>query len=308
MMEKENNNQELNWYDSGNIITSLIIGVILLVIVCSQSFAASGNSSLALFGSVINHNSIYLLVLVYFIALKTREGKRYFNYLNVILIFIYFIATFTSLLTVVQSFSLNTILSFAMNFVLEVYLLHTMFRDTRVWKEFKLGNSPFNEITNEIYFYMVIVLSVFLLAVNLISTVVVSGVIISILDAVYVVLFSRYIFLYGSYLDTKKKDINNSGNFDEIKENIKNTVDEVNEKINNFVEENKIDEKIDNVKEKINDEAKELKEKINYLVEDEVVKKKVNTKDKKGKTREISKQKTSRAKKKTTTKKKGEDK
>ena len=90
MMEKKNNSKELNWYDSGNVITSLIIGIILLVIVCSQSFAVSGKSSLALFGSVINHNSIYLLVLVYFIALKTKEGKRYFNYLNVVLIFIYF--------------------------------------------------------------------------------------------------------------------------------------------------------------------------------------------------------------------------
>lgn len=307
MMEKENNNQEYNWYDSGNIITSLIIGVILLVIVCSQSFAVSGNSSLALFGSVINHNSIYLLVLVYFIALKTREGKKYFNYLNVFLIFIYFIATVTSLLTVVQSFSLNTILSFAMNFVLEIYLLHTMFRDTRVWKEFKLGNSPFNEITNEIYFYIVVVLSVFLLAVNLISTVVVSGVIISILDAVYAVLFSRYVFLYGSYLDSKKKDVNNSGNFDEIKDNIKNTVDEVNKKINNFVEENKIDEKIDNVKERITDEAKVLKDKINDLVEDEAIKKEVNTEEKKVK-KEISKQKTTQTKKKNATKKKGEDK
>lgn len=308
MMEKENNNHELKWYDSGNIITSLIIGVILLVIVCSQSFAVSGNSSLALFGSVINHNSIYLLVLVYFIALKTKEGKKYFNYLNIVLIFIYFIATFTSLLTLVQSFSLNTILSFALNFVLEIYLLHTMFRDTRIWKEFKLGNSPFNEITNEIYFYIVVVLSVFLLAVNLISTVVVSGVIISILDAVYAVLFSRYIFLYGSYLDSKKKDINNPGNFDEIRENIKSTVDEASTKINKFIEENKIDEKIENVKEKITEETRELKDKINDLVDDEELKKKESHENRNVKTNRYDKQKTSQTKKKSTTKKKGEDK
>lgn len=300
MLKKEDKNMELNWYDSGNIITSLIIGVILLVVVCSQSFAVSGDSSLALFGSVINHNSIYLLVLVYFIVLKTKIGKIYFNYLNVILMFIYFIATVTSLLTVVQSFSLNTILVFAMNLVLSIYILHTMFRDTRVWKEFRLGNSPFNEITNEFYFNIVVVLSVFLLAVNLISTVVVSGVVISIIDAIYTVLFSRYIFLYGAYLNLKQKDINNSGNFDSVRENIKNTVDDANEKINKFIEENKIDEKIDDVREKIEEGTKELKEIVSDLVSEDDVKEK--------KTRETEKKKSSQTKKKTTTKKKGEDK
>lgn len=300
MLKKEDKNMELNWYDSGNIITSLIIGVILLVVVCSQSFAVSGDSSLALFGSVINHNSIYLLVLVYFIVLKTKIGKIYFNYLNVILMFIYFIATVTSLLTVVQSFSLNTILVFAMNLVLSIYILHTMFRDTRVWKEFRLGNSPFNEITNEFYFNIVVVLSVFLLAVNLISTVVVSGVVISIIDAIYTVLFSRYIFLYGAYLNLKQKDINNSGNFDSVRENIKNTVDDANEKINKFIEENKIDEKIDDVREKIEEGTKELKEIVSDLVSEDDVKEK--------KTRETGKKKSSQTKKKITTKKKGEDK
>lgn len=298
MMEKKNNSKELNWYDSGNVITSLIIGIILLVIVCSQSFAVSGKSSLALFGSVINHNSIYLLVLVYFIALKTKEGKRYFNYLNVVLIFIYFIATITSLLTVVQSFSLNTILSFAMNFVFVIYLSHTMFRDTRVWKEFKFGNSPFNEISNEIYFYIVVVLGVFLLAVNLISTVVVSGVIISILDAIYVFLFGRYIYLYGEYLDSLKKDINNPGNFDELRENIKNTVEEASKKVNEFIEENEIDDKLDVVKEKIVQGTKEIKDKVNDLVDDDVPNKKKTSKSKKNE---------SVAKKKRTTKKKGEN-
>lgn len=288
MMKKEDINNSLSWYDSGNIVTSLIISVILLIIVCSQSFAISGDNSLALFGSVINHNSIYLLVLVYFIFLKTTFGKKYFNYLNVCLIFIYFIATFTSLLTVVQSFSLNTILIFAINFVLVVYLFHTMFRDTLVWNEFKLGNSPFNEIDNELYFYIIVVLSVFLLAVNLISTVVVSGVIISILDAIYTFLFSRYIFLYGSYLNLKNKDSDNCGNFDEIKENIKDAVDEVSEKINNFVDEVKIDEKVDAVKEKVENGTKEIKKTLDTLVDND---KKVN---------KVSKKKV--------TKKKGEDK
>lgn len=288
MMKKEDINNSLSWYDSGNIVTSLIISVILLIIVCSQSFAISGDNSLALFGSVINHNSIYLLVLVYFIFLKTTFGKKYFNYLNVCLIFIYFIATFTSLLTVVQSFSLNAILIFAINFVLVVYLFHTMFRDTLVWNEFKLGNSPFNEIDNELYFYIIVVLSVFLLAVNLISTVVVSGVIISILDAIYTFLFSRYIFLYGSYLNLKNKDSDNCGNFDEIKENIKDAVDEVSEKINNFVDEVKIDEKVDAVKEKVENGTKEIKKTLDTLVDND---KKVN---------KVSKKKV--------TKKKGEDK
>ena len=55
--------ENVKWYDSGDMITNLILLTILLIIVVSQSFAINGESSLALFSSVINYNTIYLQVL-----------------------------------------------------------------------------------------------------------------------------------------------------------------------------------------------------------------------------------------------------
>lgn len=264
-----NEKKDIKWYESGNAITSIIIGIIIVTIVCSQSFAVvGGNSSLSIFSSVINHNSIYLLVLIYFVVLKTKWGKRYFNYLNVFLVIIYFLATITSLLTVIQSFSLNTILAFLVNLVLIVYLFHTMFRDTLVWKELKLGNSPFNELSNDSYYYTLFVLVVISLVVNLISTVVVSGLFISILDALYILLLGRYIFLYREYLDYNKIDSNNKGNFDEIRENISNDLKEVRDtfeevgdtivsKTNELLDKTDIDEKVIDTAKRIKNTTKE---------------------------------------------------
>ena len=155
----------------------------------------------------------------------TNKGKKYFNYLNVLLIFIYLISTITSFLTLIQSFSLNTIYIFIENVILLIYLVHTMLRDTRLWNELHLSKSPFNEISNEGYYYAIIVVVVFGLIVNLISTVVISGLFVSILDTIYVLLFGRYIYLYRDYLDYNKLDSDNEGNFDNVKKEIKEVLD-----------------------------------------------------------------------------------
>jgi len=258
MSKKEN---QVKWYESGNAITTLIIITILATIFCSQSFAVIGTSDFSVFTSVINHNSLYLVALIYFVLLKTRSGKKYFNYLNALLAFFYFIATITSLLTVIQSFSLNTILEFLKNVVLLLYLFHTLFRDTRVWKELKLGNSPFNEIKNDSYYYALFVLVVFGLVVNLISTVVISGLFVSILDALYILLFGRYIYLYHEYLDYHELDSNNKGNFNEIRENISNSVDEAKNKVNDVLDKTDIDEKIVGAADKVKDATKNVLDK-----------------------------------------------
>lgn len=272
----EGKNKNIKWYDSGNMITNLILLTIFLIIVVSQSFAINGESSLALFSSVINHNTIYLLVFVYFLCLKFKFGKKYFDYMNLILVFIYFISTFTSFLTIVQSFSLSTVLNFIVNFVIVVYLIHTMFRDTSYWKEYKLGNSPFNELTNEWYFYSVLVLGVFSLCVSLISTVEVSGVVLSLLDFIYVCLFGRYIYLYREYLDKKKINSNNKGTFDEIKNEIKTSFEDFSEKINTEVENIKSDETIKEVSSKIQEVGSNVKDKIDDFVEENEIDKKIN--------------------------------
>lgn len=271
------------WYDNGRTITTFIIAIIFIIIVCSQSFVAPKNFSLELFESILNHNSVYLLVLVYFILLKLPFGKKYFNYLNIFLIFIYFLSMITSALTVVQSFSLNTVLSFVLNVLLVLYLVHTMLRDTRLWKDFNIQNSPFNELGNEWFYYSIIVVSSGLLAINLISTVVIRGVLISILDCLYVLLFGRYIYLYRDYLDSKNLDADNPGNFDGIKEDVKDKVQEVldkteiddkiveaadtaKEKVQGVLDKTEVDEKIveasHDVKEKVEDVFQKTKEKV----------------------------------------------
>lgn len=194
------------WYSNANIITSVIILVILLNIICSNSFMMVKGNYLSILSGIINHNSIYVLVLVYFVLLKFNFGKKYFNYLNVLLVFIYFISTVTSIITLVQSFSLNAFLSSLQNIVLLIYSFHTLLRDTHIWNDYKLDDSSFNLISNDSYFYSLSALAMIILIVNLVSTVVVSGLFISLFDALYILLFGRYIYLYREYLDSKKQD------------------------------------------------------------------------------------------------------
>ena len=259
-MSRRKIEKKLKWYDNGEVLTSIILCIITLIVVASQGLA-NGQLSFAFFSSVINHNSVFILVFVYFAFLKFDFGKKNFNYLNIFLVFLYFLTTITSLLTVIQSFSLATALSFILNFLLLIYLSHTLFRDTTIWKDFYMSYSPFNELSNEWFFYAVLVVMVFSLAVDLISTVEVDGVVISFLDAVYYGLFARYIFLYREFLDRKKLDADNSGNFDEVREKVQEVLDKtdiddkivdgiknVHNKVDNFVKDNEIDKKVENVK------------------------------------------------------------
>ena len=157
-MAKKTKKEIIEWYDNPNFISNLMIVLIFSIIICSQSFAIGDNNSLQLFGSIINYNTVYILVLIYFLSLKTSMGKKYFNYLNLFVIFIYLVNTITSFLTVIQDFSLSTVLSFSIVFVLFIYIIHTFLRDTRLWKDFNMKVSPFNELTNDWYFYTLIVL------------------------------------------------------------------------------------------------------------------------------------------------------
>ena len=190
---------------------------------------------------------------------------------------------FTSVLTLVQTFSLNTVLNFVLNFLFIIYLIHTLFRDSRVWEEFQLTYSPFNELTNEWLYNSIVIVSVFVLAVDLISTVVFSGVVISFLDFVYHILFGRYIFLYREYLDKKKLDYHNKGNFDEVRARVNIVLDkteiddvivdgvkDVKDKVDTIVEEYEIHEKIDAVKDKIQTTSNDVKKQVHSFLTEEV--------------------------------------
>ena len=50
------------WYDNPNIVTNLIIGLIAIIVILSQSFAINNNLTTGeILRNIINHNSIYFI-------------------------------------------------------------------------------------------------------------------------------------------------------------------------------------------------------------------------------------------------------
>lgn len=257
-MELEKKQTEIEWYDNPLIVTNIIIGLIAIIIILSQSFAINNNlSTQAILRSVINHNSIYLIVLVYFVALKTNIGKKYFDFLNIFLIILYFLTAITSVLTLFQSFSLESLIGCLLQIVLFVYLFHTLLRRTRVWKDFHLKKSPFNEIKNDSYFYIVMILAIILLAIDLIATTTFDGTVLALLDAIYIILFARYVYLYGCFLDNKEKKINTTTSVEEIKEKVELVKDKLDEVVDDI--QDTVEERIDAIAAKVDDIKKDNK-------------------------------------------------
>lgn len=224
---EEKKDSEL-WYDNPSIVTWLIILIISIIILSSQSFSINSNvDALRMFQDVLNHNITYMIALVYFVSLKTKFGKKYFDYINLVMIVVFFILFVTSILTVFQSFNLATLLSLAIHTLLVVYFFHVFMRGTRFWNEFSLDKSPFNELSNEWFFWALVIIEIILFSVNLITTATFSGTVLATFDCIYVILFSRYIYLYGVYLDSKKINTKNSGNFNEYREKIGEVVSEL---------------------------------------------------------------------------------
>lgn len=279
-MEKSEK-KRIDWYNDPSIITNSLIGLIIINILLSQSFAIKNElSALNILSSILSHNSVYLILVIYFILLKTKIGKKYFDFLNICLIFIYLFTSFTSLLSVLQTFNLGSIMSLCINLFFVLYLVHTFLRGTRLWKEFKLSKSPFNEFTNDGFYYIIVILSVILLAVNLIMTTSFDGTILALLDCSVIVLFGRYIYSYRKYLDDKKIDSKNDGNFDkvvdaasdeikevasEVKEFVKETSDNISDKFNEVVDVEKISKAVNKTNEKIVDLGHDVKEKVEEL-------------------------------------------
>ena len=182
----------------------------------------------------------------------------------------------TSILTLFQSFSLETFVGCLLHLTLFIYLFHILFRRTRVWKEFHLNRSPFNEIKNDTYFYTIIVFTIFLLAIDLIATTTPDGTILSCLDAFFLGMFARYIYLYGCFADNKEKKINPATSIDEIKEKVEEVKD-------------KLDEVVDDIKDTVGDTVDSVMREVDHLANDDsdnekkIKKTKKDTKDTKKK-------------------------
>ena len=144
-------------------------------------------------------------MLIYFILLKTRVGRRYFNFLNILIILIYFLNTFASLLTVFQSFAVSSLINCALNIVILFYVTYTFTKETKFYREVHLDKVPFDEVTNEWYFYIIGVLAVTLLVADFIVVENCQSVVLSTFNCIYIIMFSRYVFLYNCHLEYNKK-------------------------------------------------------------------------------------------------------
>ena len=261
--------KNIEWYNNPNFIIWLIIGIISLIILSSQSFTSIGNvSPIKMVQNILNHNITYMIVLVYFISLKTKAGKKYFDYSNILMILFFTITFVTSILTIFQSFSLVSILTLFNNFLILIYFFHNFLRGTRFWKEFKLNKSPFNELSNDWYFNAIMVIEITLYAVSLISMTTVDGTFLATFDCIYIILFTRYVYLYGEYLNLIKKNSNNCGNFDEYREKILDVKDEVIEKTNKLIDDFDLDKSIEKISVIVDNTVDSVKEKFDEIKDD----------------------------------------
>lgn len=199
------NNKEKDWFDSPRMVTYIIIGLLIVLIILSQSFAINSQLGTAdIIRSILNHNSIYVLTLIYFVLLHFKIGKKYFDHLNVLMLMFFILITIASFFTIFQSFGLASLLQLGINILFTVYFLYAFLSNTLIGKELHLNNSLLVELKNEQYFYLITTLLVVNLIVALISSTSFESIVISLLEVLFYFLFARYISLYKEYDDRKE--------------------------------------------------------------------------------------------------------
>ena len=198
------NNKEKDWFDSPRMVTYVIIGLLIVLIILSQSFAINSQLGTSdIIRSILNHNSIYVLTLIYFVMLHFKVGKKYFDHLNVIMLVFFGLITLASMFTVFQSFGLASLLQLGINILFTIYFLYAFISNTVIGKELHLSTSVIIELKNEQYFYLITTLLVIHLVVVLINSTSFESIVISLLEVLFYFLFARYISLYKEYDDMK---------------------------------------------------------------------------------------------------------
>ena len=200
-----NKSSEKDFFDSPSMITYILIGLLVVLIILSQSFAIQSHMEAGdIFRSIINHNSIYLVSLIYFILIRVKFGKKYFDYLNVVMFVFYLLTTFASLFTIFQSFGFDSILNLAFNVLITLYFGYSFFTSTVIGKDLRLSDSPLAEINNGQYYYLLIGIIAISLIVSLVSVNSFEDVVVYLLEAIYQFMFVRYIYLYKEYIERKE--------------------------------------------------------------------------------------------------------
>lgn len=200
-----NKSKEKDFFDSPSMITYILIGLLVVLIILSQSFAIQSHMAAGdIFRSIINHNSIYLVSLIYFILIRVKFGKKYFDYLNVVMFVFYLLTTFASLFTIFQSFGFDSILNLTFNVLITLYFGYSFFTSTVIGKDLRLSDSPLAEINNGQYYYLLIGIIAISLIVSLVSVNSFEDVVVHLLEAIYKFMFVRYIYLYKEYIERKE--------------------------------------------------------------------------------------------------------
>ena len=203
-----NKSKEKDFFDSPSMITYILIGLLVVLIILSQSFAIQSHMAAGdIFRSIINHNSIYLVSLIYFILIRVKFGKKYFDYLNVVMFVFYLLTTFASLFTIFQSFGFDSILNLTFNVLITLYFGYSFFTSTVIGKDLRLSDSPLAEINNGQYYYLLIGIIAISLIVSLVSVNSFEDVVVYLLEAIYQFMFVRYIYLYKEYIERKELEV-----------------------------------------------------------------------------------------------------
>lgn len=218
------NKQEREWYYDANTITSLMIGIIVLLLISSQAFAIRNQMGIEyMLRSLFNYNSFYLIFLAYFVLLKTKIGKRYFNIMNLVLLSLEILVLFGSAIDVIQFFSLSTIFALILNLILFIYMAYVYLKDTRIWNMFHLDALQIQIVKNSQFFITITSVSLIILLIELITSIEFDHVVLKMLECLFIVGYTRFLYLYQDYKEKKQ----------EITEKEENRVEEV-------IEENKV--------------------------------------------------------------------
>ena len=200
-------NNEIDFFDSPSMITFILIGLLVVLIILSQSFAIQSHMEAGeIFRSIINHNSIYLVSLIYFILIRFKVGKKYFDYLNVLFFVFFLLSTFAGLFTIFQSFGFASILNLSFNILVTLYFGYSFFTDTVVGRDLKLADSPLSEIKNGQYYFLLLGIIAVSLVVSLIDVNNFEDVVVYLLEAMYQFFLIRYIYLYKEYIESKNDE------------------------------------------------------------------------------------------------------
>lgn len=198
---------EQEWYDDPDLITSMLMGLLILIVIVSQSVAIREQLGLGVMvRSLLNYNCIYLIFFTYLILLKTKFGKRYFNILNICLIVIQLLVCVASLLNIFQVFSILTIVNFLLNLGIVFYMSYVLLKETSLWKGLSLDKIPFQKISNPAYFYTISLIALLSLVASLFGTFTFDGVVLSLLKVMFMIGFARYLYLYRAYQEKKESE------------------------------------------------------------------------------------------------------